>query len=114
MYSANEALGIPVRKAEAAARLRAADLLGDGCAVDAIAREVESDPNSAYWVVGARRDNKLGGDPFPLGGVFKNCGVEGVVRVFNADFNSKLSTRALINVSSDAYRAMEQELTLCI
>lgn len=46
-----EACGIPVRQPEASVRFSAADALGDGCAVDAVAREGESEPGDPHGIV---------------------------------------------------------------
>ena len=50
---AQEAFGIPIGEAEAAVRFRFSDVLRAGCAVHAIAGQVEADPRQAYGIVGA-------------------------------------------------------------
>ena len=80
--------------------------------MDAIAGEIEPDPDGADGVVGAGRDDEFFGNPFALRRAAEDGGVEGVVRVVDANFDAQLAAGAFVDAARDADGAVKKEAVL--
>ena len=82
--------------------------------MDSIGRETEPDPGAADWIVGARLDDELLGNSFPLCGGGKDIRVEGVVWVFDQDLHRELAAGAFIDSAGDADGAMKVQASFAV
>ena len=77
--------------------------------MDAVAGEVEPNPDGADGVVGAGLDDEFLSNTFALRGAGEDGWVEGVVRLVNADFDAELAAGALVHTTCDADGTMKEE-----
>lgn len=88
----------------------AANLLGTGSAMNAVAGAVKADPNDTDWVIGPGRDYELVTYLAGLGGLRENGWVESVVGVGRDDGDVKFADGAFFDEPGDAAREMSEEI----
>ena len=88
----------------------AADLLGTGRAVDAVAGAVEADPGDADRVVGAGREDEFVIQLLRFGGFGENFGIEGVVGIGRDDGDVEFADGTFLDAFGDAAREMGEEI----
>ena len=97
-----EEFGVPIGEAEAAVGFGAADVLGTGCAVDAVAGAVEADPDGADGIVGAGLEGQLAVELTGFLGFGKDFGVEKVGGVGGGTGDVEFADGALFGELGDA------------
>ncbi len=77
----HQILRIPVRQPEAAVRFGAPHQFRDGCAVNAVARQVQADPRDPHGIIGPGLQNKFTPDGLRLRRFGKHFWIECVIRI---------------------------------
>src|SRR6266404_3516998 len=91
-------------------RLRPADILRPGCAMDAVAWLVEANPGGADRVVRAGLQNELSVQFARFGGFRKDFGVKGVIRVRSRYGDVQLADGPFLDTLGDAAREVNEQI----